>query len=93
MTEQQNKKLDELQDKFKNEKPNSEEVMTFAYGVLSSNAYQRLDDSKLVELVITDTIPTIHKSSKVKEISVANLFANTISSGLSNQSISDSFIC
>ena len=63
------------------------------HGVLPSNAYQRLDDSKLVELVITDTIPTIHKSSKVKEISVANLFANTISSGLSNQSISDSFIC
>ena len=63
------------------------------HGVLSGNAYQRIDDSKLVELVITNTIPKTHKSSKVKEISVANLFANTISSGLSNQSISDNFIC
>jgi ribose-phosphate pyrophosphokinase len=63
------------------------------HGVLSANAYQRLDDSKLVELVITNTIPKTHKSSKVKEVSVADLFASTISSGLSNQSISDNFIC
>ena len=63
------------------------------HGVLSSNAYQRLDDSKLEELVITNTIPKTHKSIKVKEVSVADLFASTISSGLSNQSISDNFIC
>ena len=63
------------------------------HGVLSASAYQRLDDSKLEELVITNTIPKTHKSSKVKEVSVADLFASTISSGLSNQSISDNFIC
>ena len=63
------------------------------HGVLSASAYQRLDDSKLEELVITNTIPKTHKSIKVKEVSVADLFASTISSGLSNQSISDNFIC
>ena len=63
------------------------------HGVLSANAYQRLDASKLVELVITNTIPKTHKSNKVKQVSVASLFANTISSGLANQSISDNFIC
>ena len=63
------------------------------HGVLSASAYQRIDDSKLEELVITNTIPKTHKSIKVKEVSVADLFASTISSGLSNQSISDNFIC
>ena len=63
------------------------------HGVLSASAYQRIDDSKLEELVITNTIPKTHKSIKVKEVSVADLFADTISSGLSNQSISDNFIC
>ena len=63
------------------------------HGVLSGSAYQRLDDSKLEELVITNTIPKMHKSKIVKEVSVADLFASTISSGLSNQSISDNFIC
>ena len=63
------------------------------HGVLSASAYQRLEDSNLEELVITNTIPKTHKSNKVKEISVADLFASTISSGLSNESISDNFIC
>ena len=63
------------------------------HGILSGSAYERLDDSKLEELVITNTIPKTHKSIKVKEVSVADLFASTISSGLSNQSISDNFIC
>ena len=63
------------------------------HGVLSSSAYQKIDDSVLEEIVVTDTIPKSHKSDKVKEISLADLFANTISSGLSNKSISDNFIC
>jgi hypothetical protein len=34
-------------DKFKNEKPDSEEVMSFAYGVLSNNDYS---DQDIIEL-------------------------------------------
>ncbi len=63
------------------------------HGVLSGNAYQRIEDSSLIELVITNTIPKKHKIKKVKEISVADIFADTISSVLSNKSISDNFIC
>ena len=56
MTEQQNKKLDELQDKFKNEKPDSEEVMSFAYGVLSNNDYSDQDIIELAKDYLPDSI-------------------------------------
>tara|TARA_B100000674_G_C37801060_1_gene896477 strand:+ start:166 stop:1098 length:933 start_codon:yes stop_codon:yes gene_type:complete len=63
------------------------------HGIFSGEAYARIDNSNLEEIVITNTIPRKHLSNKVKEISVADLFANTISSALSNKSISDNFIC
>ena len=63
------------------------------HGVLSKDAYEKVEASQLEELVITDTIPKQHKSNKIKEISVAELFASTISSGLANKSISNNFIC
>ena len=63
------------------------------HGLFSTNAYDRIEHSKLQEVVITDTIPKEHKSNKVKELSVADLFASTIKSGLNNKSISDNFIC
>ena len=63
------------------------------HGIFSGEAYKRIDNSNLEEIVITNTIPRKHLSNKVKEISVADLFASTISSGLSNKSISDNFIC
>ena len=63
------------------------------HGIFSGEAYARIDNSNLEEIVITNTIPRKHLSNKVKEISVADLFASTISSALSNKSISDNFIC
>ena len=59
------------------------------HGVLSGKAYENLDNSQIQELVITNTIPKEHKSKKVREISVAKLFAQTIESTLTNESISD----
>jgi len=59
------------------------------HGILSGTAYERLDASNIVELVITNTIPKTHKSKKVREISVADFFAQTISSLVNNESISD----
>lgn len=59
------------------------------HGVLSGNAYDNLDNSKIEELVITNTIPKEHNSKKVREISVAHLFAQTIESTIKNESISD----
>jgi len=58
------------------------------HGILSGSAYERLDDSKLEELVITNTIPKTHHSKKVREVSVAPFFAQTINSVVKNESIS-----
>lgn len=63
------------------------------HGVLSGKAYERIENSRLEELVITNTIPRDHKSKKIKEISVAKLFAKTISGVIENKSISTNFIC
>ena len=59
------------------------------HGILSGSAYERLDNSKIAELVITNTIPKKHNSTKVREISVANFFAQTITSVVKNVSISE----
>jgi ribose-phosphate pyrophosphokinase len=59
------------------------------HGILSGTAYERLDNSSIAELVITNTIPKAHNSSKVREISVADFFAQTITSVVKNESISD----
>lgn len=59
------------------------------HGILSGTAYERLDASSIFELVITNTIPKSHNSDKVREISVASFFAQTINSVVNNESISD----
>jgi ribose-phosphate pyrophosphokinase len=62
------------------------------HGVFSGHAYKRIEESKLIEIAVTDTIPKIHESSKVKEISIANLFASSIDAVLKNESISKHFL-
>jgi len=59
------------------------------HGILSGTAYERLDASNITELVVTNTIPKTHNSKKVREISVADFFAQTINSVVNNESISD----
>jgi ribose-phosphate pyrophosphokinase len=58
------------------------------HGILSGSAYERLDNSNIEELVITNTIPKTHNSKKVREVSVAPFFAQTINSVVKNESIS-----
>lgn len=49
------------------------------HGVLSGKAAENLDNSQLQQLVVADTIPLAGgMSSKVRQISVANLLADTI---------------
>ena len=60
--------------------------------VLSGPAYERLANSKLTELIVTDTIPLRNELDKIKVLSVAPLFADVIRRLLSNQSISQHFI-
>ena len=60
--------------------------------VLSGPAYERIEDSVLTELVVTDTIPLKQESSKIKVLGVADLFASTMRSIVSDESISSQFI-
>ena len=62
------------------------------HGVFSGPAYQRIDESVLKEVVVTDTIPKDHISNKINVLSIANLFANSIDAVLKNESISKNFL-
>lgn len=60
--------------------------------VLSGKAYDNIANSKLKELIVTDTIPLKQDSEKIRVISVADLFAKVISSVHNYESISSNFI-
>ncbi|MBS9522980.1 ribose-phosphate pyrophosphokinase [Litoribacter ruber] len=62
------------------------------HGVLSGKAYENIENSVLEELVVTDTIPLRQESSKIKVLTVADLFAKTIHAVTGNTSISSLFI-
>lgn len=62
------------------------------HGVLSGKAYDNIQNSKLTELIITDTIPNRIESGKIKIVSVADLFAKVVHNILHHESISTHFI-
>ncbi|QHL87493.1 ribose-phosphate diphosphokinase [Nibribacter ruber] len=62
------------------------------HGVLSGPAYERIENSVLEELVISDTIPLKHESSKIKVLTFSDLFARAISNVVTHDSISSLFI-
>ena len=66
------------------------------HAVLSGPAYERIASSKLVEVILSDTSPLTDNpeidKSKIKIISVAEIFADVINKVYCNQSISTSFI-
>lgn len=62
------------------------------HAVLSGAAYQRIEESELDEVVFTDSIPLKQTSPKIKVISVAEMFAETIRNVVDHKSISDHFI-
>ncbi len=60
--------------------------------VLSGKAYENVQNSVLEELVVCDTIPLRGECSKIKVISVAELFAVAIRNAYENKSITNLFI-
>lgn len=60
--------------------------------VLSGKAYDNIQNSKLTELIVTDTIPLTQNSNKIKVLSVADLFAKVINSVQNFESISSNFV-
>jgi ribose-phosphate pyrophosphokinase len=63
-----------------------------SHAVLSGKAYENIEKSKITELVVTDTIPLKQESSKIKVLSVADLFAKVLHSVHNYESISSNFI-
>ncbi len=63
------------------------------HGVLSGDAYKRITESKLQELIITDSIPIKDSSNpKIKVVSCAPLFADVMKLVHNKESISKKFI-
>ena len=62
------------------------------HALLSGNAYERIEKSKLQELIVTDSIPPKQKSDKVRIVSCADLFADVMHRVHSNTSIASKFL-
>lgn len=60
--------------------------------VLSGKAYENIENSVLEELVVCDTIPVKQQGSKIKVLSVADLFAVAIRNAFENKSITSLFV-
>ncbi|HRC92745.1 MAG: ribose-phosphate pyrophosphokinase [Bacteroidetes bacterium] len=62
------------------------------HAVLSGKAYETIENSKLTELIVTDTIPLRKKSTKIVQLSTAELFAYAIRRVYEYSSISNLFV-
>ena len=60
--------------------------------VMSGPASQRVTDSALKEMVFTDSIPYNNACNKVKQLTVADMFAETIRRVMTNESISSQYL-
>ena len=60
--------------------------------ILSGEAYERIERSKLQELIVTDSIPLKKESRKIRVVSCADLFADVMQRVHQNRSISSKFI-
>jgi ribose-phosphate pyrophosphokinase len=73
----------------------SEVFAVATHGVLSGPAYDRIEQSPLKSVIVTDTIPLLDaskKSTKVKQISVAGILAEAIYRIHHYDSVSNLFI-
>ncbi len=62
------------------------------HALLSGNAYERIEESKLEELIVTDSIPLRKESPKIRVLSCADLFADVMKKVHNNTSISSKFL-
>ncbi len=63
-----------------------------SHPVLSGPAYERICNSELDELIVTDSIPLRHQCDKITVLTIAPLFADVIRNVFEQKSISDNFI-
>lgn len=62
------------------------------HAILSGNAVEKIENSSLTELIVTDSIPLKKESNKIRVLSCAELFADVMHMVQNNTSISDKFI-
>ena len=62
------------------------------HGVLSGKAYENIEESMIEEIIISDTLPIKAISTKIKTLTIADLFSETIKNINENKSISTQFI-
>jgi ribose-phosphate pyrophosphokinase len=64
------------------------------HAVLSGQAYERIQDSSLLELIVTNSIPLKENKpqDKIRVLSVAPLFSGVLHNLIENKSISSNFI-
>lgn len=62
------------------------------HAILSGDAHQRIRDSHIQELIVTDSIPLREENHKIKVLTCAHLFADVMRSVQENQSISSKFL-
>lgn len=60
--------------------------------ILSGGAYEKIEQSQLKELIVTDSIPLKKETSKIKVVSCASLFAEVMHMVQNNNSISGKFL-
>ncbi len=63
-----------------------------SHALFSGPAIERIEQSPLVEVIVTDSIPLCQQSDKIHVVTIADMFADVIKKIYFNQSISSSFI-
>jgi ribose-phosphate pyrophosphokinase len=61
------------------------------HAILSGEAYDKIENSKLLELIVTDSIP-LRGNQKIRVVSCAPLFADVMKMVQRNNSISGKFL-
>ena len=62
------------------------------HAVLSGKAYEHIENSQLLELIVTNTLPLKQKSKKIKALSVGKLFAQAVRNTHEHKSINSLFL-
>ena len=62
------------------------------HALLSGNAYEKIEKSQLLELIVTDSIPIKKESGKIRVLSCADLFADVMHRVHHNTSIASKFL-
>jgi len=62
------------------------------HAILSGGAYEKIENSQIEELIVTDSIPLKQQSEKIRAISCAPLFAEVMHMVQNNNSISGKFL-